>query len=174
MFTGRAEYRLGLNHGSAELRLQDKAERWHCLPPARLELIREKRRRVQGWVEQLEREAGDQIRRSYCQDAGVLPALPQRFMEQSTAVREEVLYRICYRGYLDREAKHIERCRWLEVIQIPKDFDYQVVRGLRREGLQKLQAVRPQTLGQASRISGVNPADIQILMVALKAEEQVH
>ena len=84
------------------------------------------------------------------------------------AIQEEVLYRIRYKGYLERENKQIEKTKWLDAIKIAADFDYSQVHSLRNESRQKLEAIRPLTLGQASRISGVNPADIQILMVALK------
>ena len=90
-------------------------------------------------------------------------------MRESTAVREEVFYRVAFRGYLEREAKQIEKLRHIDKVRIPEDFDYRAVRGLRNESAEKLAAIQPRTLGQASRISGVNPADISILMVYLES-----
>jgi tRNA uridine 5-carboxymethylaminomethyl modification enzyme len=83
------------------------------------------------------------------------------------AIREEVLYRVRYKGYLDREMRLIARMQQTDRIRIPKQFDYGKVSGLRAESAQKLAQIRPETLGQAGRISGVNPTDITILMITL-------
>lgn len=175
MFTGRAEHRLLLNHASAELRLYEKAKRWQCLSSARLEAIRAKQAAVQHWVKQLETTPyptgqciGNELRRAQSEQNYALPTLPEAFLEQPKTVQDEVFYRVCYRGYLEREQKQIEHTRWLDAIKIPENFDFKSVHGLRNESLQKLESIRPLHLGQAARISGVNPADIQILMVALK------
>ena len=177
MFTGRAEHRLILNHASAELRLFNKAKQWHCLSEARLQAIDDKKQSIEAWVQTLEtikmesgQTLGDGIRREQSEPEYPLPELPHDFLSLNKAIREEVLYRIRYRGYLDREWKQIEKTKWLDVIKIPVTFDYDQVHGLRNESLQKLKATQPMTLGQAARISGVNPADVQILMVALKKQ----
>lgn len=175
MFTGRAEHRLLLNHSSAELRLYEKARQWNCLSQARLEAIQQKAQTIDYWVQALEtrrvepgQSFGDCVRRSQSEDNYPMPEFPQDFCEQNNAIREEVLYRLSYRGYLERDRKQIEKTKWLDAIQIPQNFDYQSVHGLRAESLQKLEKIRPINLGQANRISGVNPSDIQILMIALK------
>ena len=93
--------------------------------------------------------------------------MPEELARQSAGVREEVLYRTAYAGYLEREHRQIEKLRHLEQIQIPSGFDYLAVRGLRKEGATKLAALKPISLAQASRVSGVTPADISVLMVAL-------
>jgi len=85
-------------------------------------------------------------------------------------VRDETVYRIRYAGYIEREYRQIEKMSHIEKIKLPADADYAAVRGLRRESALKLAAVRPATLGQASRISGVNPADISILMIMVEAK----
>ncbi|MCQ2955713.1 MAG: tRNA uridine-5-carboxymethylaminomethyl(34) synthesis enzyme MnmG [Opitutales bacterium] len=177
MFTGRAEYRLLLNHASAELRLIDQAARYHCLSPERIQAIKHKKQTVEDWVRTLEQtpcEAGisfgDALRRSQNQEPKPTVDLPAAFLTLPDAVREEVLYRVCYQGYLEREQKVIERTQLLDSIKIPAEFDYTTVLSLRNESRQKLMAVRPLTLGQASRISGVNPSDIQVLMVAVKSK----
>ncbi|WP_043585257.1 tRNA uridine-5-carboxymethylaminomethyl modification enzyme MnmG/GidA [Geminisphaera colitermitum] len=95
--------------------------------------------------------------------------LPSDFTALPDELRQEVLYRVGYKGYLEREQRQIEKLSHVEKIKIPPDFDYRAVRGLRLESAQKLIAAHPYNLGQASRISGVNPADISILMVALAA-----
>lgn len=107
---------------------------------------------------------GDWLRRG----RGV-EALPEAFQVLPPAVKDEVLYRIRYQGYLEREQRQIAKLSRSEHVRIPYNYDYQQVRGLRNECRQKLEAIRPATLGQAARISGVNPADISLLMVALHA-----
>lgn len=98
--------------------------------------------------------------------------LPAGFRALSEAEQEEVLYRVTYAGYLAREERLVARLAEVEKIHIPADFDYDAVRGLRAESLAKLRAARPVSLGQASRISGVNPADISVLMIHLEARRR--
>jgi tRNA uridine 5-carboxymethylaminomethyl modification enzyme len=101
----------------------------------------------------------------------LLPAfLPPAFLALPTPVRDEVIYRVRYRGYLERDLRQIEKLRHLEDVRVPADLDYTAVRGLRAESRQKLARVRPATLAQAQRISGVSPADISLLLVALRAQ----
>ena len=88
------------------------------------------------------------------------PALPRR-------VRTTVEVTLKYDGYIKRELAEVERHRKLEQKRLPDDIDYTALGGLRLEAMQKLQAVRPLTVGQASRISGVNPADISVLLIYL-------
>ena len=172
MFTSRAEHRLLLNHGSAELRLLPHIRRLNLLKASRLQRVEQKAERVGHWLAKLETTRhqgllwGDHVRREV--DAPPL-SLPAEFLAESAAVRAEVLYRIRYRGYLEREARIIERMSGLERVRIPAGIDYHQVRGLRRECVLKLAALRPATLGQASRVSGVNPADISVLLVLIEA-----
>ena len=170
MFTSRAEHRLLLNHGSAELRLIHHAESHNLLTNRRLDRIRDKASRIQKWIDFLgiNRYNGDTwadiIRRQ-----GKGTALPEDFMRETPEVRHEVLYRIAYQGYLERELREIERLKNVEKIRIPQEFDYLAIPGLRRESAMKLTHIKPLTLGQASRMSGVNPTDISLLMVAIEA-----
>jgi tRNA uridine 5-carboxymethylaminomethyl modification enzyme len=90
--------------------------------------------------------------------------LPQ-LASLSGAERSEVHYRVTYAGYLAREERQVARLSDVEKIKLSPDLDYSAIRGLRAESRAKLAAARPVTLGQASRISGVNPADISVLMV---------
>lgn len=173
MFTSRAEFRLLLNHGSAELRLLAHAQSLKLLPESRLIAIKQKRERVEDWTQRLEttRTTGglwaDVIRREKH-----AAALPPEFAAESQEVRDEVLYRVLYRGYLERELRQIEKLRDVERVQIPREIDYLAIPGLRRESALKLQELRPANLGQASRISGVNPADISILLVRLESRRR--
>ncbi len=170
MFTSRAEHRLLLNHGSAEIRLLPHVRRLGILPTERLARVEEKAKRIGEWQEKLENERhqgqswGDHIRRDAAPEA-----LPEGFRAEPPEVQAEVLYRIRYRGYLEREARIIERLAGLDRVRIPATIDYPAVRGLRRECALKLQSARPSTLGQASRISGVSPADLSVLMVYIES-----
>jgi tRNA uridine 5-carboxymethylaminomethyl modification enzyme len=88
-------------------------------------------------------------------------------------VVQQVEIAIKYAGYLERQNNEIEKLKNLQDKQIPKSFDYSIVPSLRNEARQKLAAIRPETLGQASRISGVSPADVSILMVWLKRSAHI-
>ena len=171
MFTSRAEYRLLFNHGSAELRLSEKAASIGLIDDFRMKRIRRKAQLVDYWCEMFEKLTikggiiGDVLRK----DISALPLdLPADFLSSDIAVREEVLYRVRYRGYLLREMKSVERMKDLEKVSIPVDFDYESVLGLRTESRQKLISVKPANLAQAERISGVNPSDVALLMVNLR------
>ena len=174
MFTSRAEYRLLFNHGSAEFRLAHHARQHGLISASRSSRIDAKRAEFQKWQEFFEKtraESGqgtwaDAIRRA---TTGTGPAVsyPADFLALPTATREEVLYRVSYAGYLSREERQIAKLAQVEKIKIPVSFDYHQVRGLRRESALKLEHIKPRTLGQASRISGVNPADISLLMIVI-------
>jgi tRNA uridine 5-carboxymethylaminomethyl modification enzyme len=170
MFTSRAEHRLLLNHGSAEIRLKDHARSHKMVDEKRLQRIFDKSQRILKWVDFLEvnRSNGDTwgniIRRG-----GRGSQLPQDFMDETPQVRHEVIYRVAYQGYLERELREVDRLRHVEKIRIPQGLDYLAIPGLRRESALKLSHIKPLTLGQASRMSGVNPTDISLLMVAIEA-----
>ncbi len=173
MFTSRAEHRLLFNHGSAELRLLHHARQHGLVSSARLARIEAKRASIEDWVRRLETSravgqggtCGDAIRRGM--PAGSV--LPSEAAQLERSIRDEVLYRVAYRGYLEREYRQVEKLRHVENVTIPKSLNYMEVKGLRRESALKLSEIRPYTLGQASRISGVNPADISVLMIQLEA-----
>jgi tRNA uridine 5-carboxymethylaminomethyl modification enzyme len=173
MFTSRAEHRLLFNHGSAELRLNHHAKSFKLLSASRLERIASKIQAVNYWQNYLE---GAKVNGGFWADRirqdPASPVLPTEFLAQSKEVRDETLYRVAYRGYRDRENRQIEKLKLVERIQIPESLDYSKIPGLRRESALKLQQFRPTNLGQASRISGVNPADISILMVLLAADKR--
>jgi tRNA uridine 5-carboxymethylaminomethyl modification enzyme len=170
MFTSRAEYRLLLNHGSAELRLAHHAETHKLISANRLDRISDKASQIQKWIEFFEsnRSQGatwaEHVRRE-----GKGSSLPDDFLKETPQVRHEVLYRVAYHGYLEREQREVERLRHVERIRIPLEMDYSAIPGLRRESALKLSHIKPLTLGQASRMSGVNPTDISLLMVAIEA-----
>ena len=170
MFTSRAEHRLLLNHNSAELRLCEYAVRYGLVPQDRARRMMEKKLLVETWVNQLEAmyapggTYGDLIRKG-----GGLEDAPSELRSLSKSIRDEVHYRIRYKGYLERETRHVEKLSNVEKITIPADMVFKDIKGLRIESAQKLDKYRPANLGQASRISGVSPADISLLMIAIAA-----
>lgn len=171
MFTSRAEHRLLFNHGSAELRLIHHAEKHKMLSSNRINNIKAKQSRVLHWINFLEQTPlqdggtwADAVRRDRAR-----VALPDELLRDTQAIRDEALYRVSYHGYLIREQRQVEKMSHIEKILMPPTIDYFSIRSLRRESAQKLAESKPMTLGQASRISGVNPSDISILMVLLKS-----
>jgi tRNA uridine 5-carboxymethylaminomethyl modification enzyme len=170
MFSSRAEHRLLFNHPSAELRLFEHASRLKLVDSERLVRIAEKAKKIRDWIERLERERNggstyaEHLRRSRSMDD-----FPPELKSEPREVRDEVHYRVVFKGYLEREVKQIEKMRHIDHILIPDGFDYSTVKGLRFESAAKLAEIMPRTLGQANRISGVNPADISIMMVHLEA-----
>ncbi len=177
MFTSRAEYRLLFNHGSAELRLQHHARDHGLVSPSRLARMQAGKRQTEHWIDFLEATKapagqgsfGDSIRRAVTGPLESMPSLPAEFLAEPEGLRQEVLYRVSHQGYLAREQRQIAKLSEIEKIKIPPHIDYSQVRGLRKESALKLAEIRPYTLGQASRISGVNPADISTLMVLIEA-----
>ena len=170
MFSSRAEHRLLFNHPSAELRLIHHAKKHNLLTDKRIKAIEEKQKAIENWVEFCEKEflKGDSyathVRRNRDKSA-----FPKDLSETTEAVQDEVFYRVAFKGYLEREMKQVDKLKHIDKIKIPQSLDYHQVKGLRAESGEKLAEIQPQTLGQASRISGVNPADISILMVTIEA-----
>ncbi|MDR1498207.1 MAG: tRNA uridine-5-carboxymethylaminomethyl(34) synthesis enzyme MnmG [Puniceicoccales bacterium] len=170
MFTSRAEYRLLFNHGSAESRLWHHAARLGLVSAQRKEKMREKAEKIAYWCEMLEKIAitgglaGDVLRRDQEREPVDLPA---NFRALPETLKSEVLYRVRYWGYLERDLRAIARRKEYENVKVPMDLDYDSVHGLRIEARQKLRQIRPLTLAQASRISGVSPADISALQIGL-------
>lgn len=168
MFTSRAEYRLLFNHGSAEIRMLPYAKQFGLLPDDRISRIEEKKRRVEFATEWMEsHRVGEQSWATLARRNEPGFELPDEISCLEQPVKEEALYRIRYDGYLKRELRQVEKLNRVENIKVPKGFDFLLVKGLKKECGLKLNQLNPVNLGQASRVSGVNPADISILMVAL-------
>ena len=173
MFTSRAEHRLLFNHGSAELRLVEHTKSHKLLSNNRIDNILRKLNRVHYWQNYLENtRSGPGVWAEGIRRDKEIAKLPSELEAETSEIREEVLYRVIYAGYLERELRQVEKLKHVEKIRIPLAMDYAAIPGMRRESALKLAQFRPQNLGQASRISGVNPADISILMVQIAAQHR--
>jgi tRNA uridine 5-carboxymethylaminomethyl modification enzyme len=173
MFTSRAEHRLLFNHGSAELRLFEHSKSHKLLSDNRIGKILHKLNRVHYWQNYLENtRSGAGIWAEGIRRDKEIAKLPSELAAETAEIREEVLYRVIYAGYLERELRQVEKLKHVEKIRIPLAMDYAAIPGMRRESALKLAQFRPQNLGQASRISGVNPADISILMIQIAAQRR--
>lgn len=179
MFTSRAEHRLLFNHGSAEMRLIGHAKKGGLVSNERIKRIEEKVGRITHWISKLEADRpkggqgtfGDYIRRA-TNGKDAWPSLPTEYENLPAETQQEVIYRVSYRGYLDREQRQIAKLDNIEKVKVPPDLDYLSIKGLRRESAQKLAETQPFNLGQASRISGVNPSDISILLIYIEAQRR--
>lgn len=185
MFTSRAEFRLLLNHGSAEFRLKNVAKKYGLLPQARLQRIAQEEAlsaAVERYLETFPNGANNyagQFRRNIGRENDPSTTIcledARRQAEQqlgriSERCWQEVVYRLTYAGYIERENRAIEKLKSLENLKIPGNFDYAKIPGLRRESLEKLGRIRPHTLGQAARISGIGYADINLIWIYLEAK----
>ncbi|CCY25891.1 tRNA uridine 5-carboxymethylaminomethyl modification enzyme MnmG [Firmicutes bacterium CAG:114] len=113
----------------------------------------------------------DLVRRPRLTYEDLAPLDPDR-PALSQAVREQVEISLKYEGYIARQQRQVEEMRRLEGKTLPADLDYHQLAGLRLEARQKLDAIRPGNLGQAARISGVSPADVAALMIALERKNR--
>jgi tRNA uridine 5-carboxymethylaminomethyl modification enzyme len=170
MFTSRAEHRLLFNHGSAEYRFFSKMNSFSLNSIGRRSKIAEHLQLTKFWFDQLNKlksSSGKSFALQFKVDSKP-ELLPEEFKNLPSSVREHVLYQITYDGYLQRETKLALRLNKAENLSIPRDFSYHDLPGLRTECKEKLTSIRPDTLGQASRVSGVNPADITIIHIYLQ------
>jgi len=170
MFTSRAEYRLILRQDNADMRLSQIGHEIGLLPARNFRKFSEKREAIAKEMKRLSTtRVGTDLMQMLLRrpEVGYID-LPSRDDSLAAEVIRQVEIEIKYAGYIDRQEVEVEKFKSLESKQIPDSFDYAAVPSLRTEARVKLLKIRPQTLGQASRISGVSPADIAILAVWLK------
>ena len=179
MFTSRAEYRLLLRHDNADLRLMDKGYEIGLLDNAVYQRFLEKRRLINEELERLKKtrmKYDDPNKSETLEQLLKRPEITYKFIDEhspsdkslSDEIKRQVQIQVKYEGYINQQMQMAERLKKIEGKKIPQDFDYTSVNGLSREVLSKLQEVKPANLGQASRIPGITPAAISLLMVAIE------
>ena len=169
MFTSRAEYRLLLRQDNADLRLSSLAHEIGILPLRNYRKVQDKQQAIS---EELARLESTRVGSDTLAQLLRRPEVTYKELVANTLLPEEVIQQVeillKYSGYIARQETEVAKFRDLEDKRIPPDFDYLSVPSLRQEARQKLTNIRPETIGQAARISGVSPADISILLVWLK------
>ena len=192
LLTSRAEYRLLLRHDNADLRLTDIGYRIGLISEERYAKFSEKKQLIEKEKQRLSEvmlkpneqvqnvikeqggselkdgiRAGDLLKRpemNYSHIEGLAPSE----IELTEDIKEQVEIQIKYEGYIEKSLQQVERLKKMENKKIPENIDYDAISSLATEAVQKLKKVRPLSIAQASRISGVNPADISILLVYLE------
>jgi tRNA uridine 5-carboxymethylaminomethyl modification enzyme len=194
MFTSRAEYRILLRQDNADLRLTEKGHKLGLASDERMQKLSDKRKDIETLLSELKRIKVEPdivnndlsnlntavirekipvlnlLRRPHfgmkelCSIDQTVKTLVNKY---STEVREQAEIHIKYESYIDREQKLAEKIGTLEDFKIKSDFDYDRVKALSSEAREKLKKIKPETIGQASRISGVSPSDISVLSIYL-------
>ena len=173
MFTSRAEYRLNLRHDTADERLTRKGHDVGLATDERLEMLQKKISRMESLQDILRhrgfggRNALDALKSPEVTMDELGSEIPE-VNDYPKSARLALELKIKYEGYIQRQDRQVERFSKMEGIRIPEDFDYDAIDGISAESREKLKAVRPASVGQASRISGVRPSDITVLLVYLK------
>lgn len=176
IFTSRSEYRLLLRQDNADMRLAEIGHEIGLLPSRHYNQFVEKRTRINQELARLKttRSGTETLAQLLRRPEVIYENLPGRDDSLSEKIREAVQTEIKYEGYINRQIADVERFKSLESKTIPIFFDYTSVIGLSSEAQQKLTKIRPLSLGQASRISGVSPSDIGLLVVWLKRNHLVN
>lgn len=194
LLTSRAEYRLILRHDNADFRLMGKGHEIGLVSDERYAKMQKKEEQVQNEIARLKNEklkpnndevnqfieahgdnrlkdaitAADFIKRPYVDYETLMKFIPAPAEKLDRHVIEQVEIQLKYAGYIKKEEEKVARLKRMEAKRIPANIDYEKIDGLATEGRQKLEKIRPETLAQASRISGVNPADIAILSIYIR------
>ncbi|MBT3616054.1 MAG: tRNA uridine-5-carboxymethylaminomethyl(34) synthesis enzyme MnmG [Verrucomicrobia bacterium] len=170
MFTSRAEYRLLLRQDNADLRLCEVSREIGLLSDRQHEIFRAKKAQFEIELERIQttRQDSSSLEQLLKRNDFTHAKLPQPSGGVSPEVAEQVEITVKYAGYIERQETEIEKFQKMESRQIPIWLDYDRISGLRNESRQKLKEIQPATLGLASRISGINPTDISLLMVWIK------
>ena len=170
MFTSRSEHRLTLRQDNVYCRLLQKAKQLAIVDPVELDEITAQSTQILDESKRLEKvfSDGNSLAQILRRPDITYDELPQEGPDLDPDIKRQVEIEVKYSGYIKREKERIEAARKQENQTIPVDFDYDAVGSLRYEAREKLKKIRPENLGQAGRISGVNPSDISILGMCLK------
>jgi len=196
MFTSRAEYRLMLREDNADLRLMETGHELGLIGNDTLKDIKERKKQIADEIRRVKKtiikpvkkvndylkslgsseiSSGihlDQLLKRSQLDYGAVEKLAGSPDNLSPKISHQVEIEIKYEGYIQRQLKEIEKFKDLEKMKIPQDLDFTIVHGLSNELKEKLSTVSPSSLGQASRIDGITPAAISVLMIAIKAHRK--
>jgi tRNA uridine 5-carboxymethylaminomethyl modification enzyme len=170
MFTSRAEYRLLLRQDNADLRLSEIGHEIGLLPDRNYNQVQAKTEIINNEISRLYKTyyTTNTLAKILSRPEIAYKDLPNRNDSLSDEIIQQIEITVKYAGYIERQELEVEKFKTLEDKKIPEAFDFSTVPSLRLEARQKLCKIRPATVGQAARISGVSPADISILMVSLK------
>ncbi|NGX60573.1 MAG: tRNA uridine 5-carboxymethylaminomethyl modification enzyme MnmG [Chlamydiae bacterium] len=182
MFTSRAEHRLLLRQDNADLRLRKYGYALGLIDEATFgktkrkeEILEKEKTRLREIYKQI-RGKGASLAQLLCRPEmdykTLLKSYPEEVIDYGEEINFQIELELKYAGYIERQNQEIKRAAHLENHPIPSTLSYKSIVGLRNEAKEKLASFTPKTLGQASRISGVSPADIQVLQVALKTKER--
>ena len=192
MLTSRAEFRLILRHDNADLRLREYAYKIGTINKNQYDKLQEKKEKIKeliGYLKEKHLKITENIKHTFIENNIQIPSsnltyydllkrpeinlnFLENFIELNYAdeVKEQVEISVKYEGYIKKAYKEVEKLIKLEEKEIPDNIDYKKITNLATEARQKLEKVRPKTIAQATRISGVNPVDISVLTVYLKKE----
>jgi tRNA uridine 5-carboxymethylaminomethyl modification enzyme len=170
MFTSRAEYRLLLRQDNADLRLSQIGHEIGLLPDRNYQQFKLKREVIKKELKRLQStfNNSDLLAKILSRPKNTYKDLPDKDETLSAEITQQVEIAVKYAGYIERQELEVKKFKNLEDKAIPATFDFSTVPSLRIEARQKFGKIRPATIGQAARISGVSPADISILLVSLK------
>jgi tRNA uridine 5-carboxymethylaminomethyl modification enzyme len=177
MFTSRAEHRLLLRQDNADLRLRRYGYELGLIDANRYAKLQHKEKMIEEETPRLDQifkqinGKGFSLSQLLCRPentyASLLKDYPEVMRDHGEEINFQIELNLKYAGYIERQTSEVEKLSHIESIKIPPDFDFTSIIGLRNEARQKLSKANPQTVGQAARISGVSPADITVLMIAL-------
>ena len=195
MFTSRAEYRLMLREDNADLRLSELGHELGLIDDDTLQAIRERKAQIAAEIKRVKQVVVkpapavndylelrgtqsirhgihlDQLLKRAQMDYDAVRTLAESPVGIPPAVAKQVEIEIKYDGYIQKQLREIERFKNMESVKIPSGFDFSAVHGLSNELKEKLTVIKPTTIGQVSRIEGITPAAVSVLMVALKATQ---
>jgi tRNA uridine 5-carboxymethylaminomethyl modification enzyme len=196
MFTSRAEYRLMLREDNADIRLMEIGHEIGLINHGAIKDVQERKKQISNEIKRIKSTVikPEKKTNDYLIDQGTKPLKSGMYLDQllkraelnystvdtlakspdniSLKVARQVETEIKYEGYINRQLKEIEKFKHMERMKIPDKFDFNRVHGLSNELKEKLSAVMPSSLGQASRIDGITPAGLSVIMVAIKASQR--